>query len=114
MAVESVRWLVTRSAQPSPRRLAVEVLVLAAVYTCVAKLGLLMDAVSGFAALVWPATGLSLVALMKGGLRLWPGVALGALVANLWNGAPVLVACGITVGNTLEAVFGAWALKRFF
>jgi signal transduction histidine kinase len=87
-------------------------LALAAVYTVLAKLGLMMDAVSGFATLVWAPTGLSLAALLLLGPEVWPGVALGALAANLWNGAPILVAASIAVGNTLEAVLGAWALRR--
>src|SRR5262249_51966411 len=62
--------------------------------------------------LVWPPTGIALFALLRFGLGMWPGVALGAIVANVCNGAPLLVACGITVGNTLEAVAGAWLLRR--
>jgi signal transduction histidine kinase len=82
------------------------------VYVVVARLGLMMDAVSGFATLVWPATGLTLVAFVMLGYRIWPGVALGALLTNLGVGAPPLVALGIALGNTLEGVVGAWALRR--
>jgi signal transduction histidine kinase len=88
------------------------VLGLAAIYVVVAQLGLRLDAVAGFATLVWPATGISLAALVIFGYRLWPGVFLGALVANLLAGAPPIVALGIGVGNTLEAVIGTYALKR--
>jgi signal transduction histidine kinase len=86
-------------------------LALALVYVVVARLGLRMDAVSGFATLVWPATGVSLVALLLFGYRVWPGIAIGALVTNLGIGAPPAVACGIALGNTLEALAGAWAMK---
>jgi signal transduction histidine kinase len=85
---------------------------LAVVYVVVARLGLRLDAVSGFATLVWPATGISLAAMLLFGYRAWPGVAAGALITNLGIGAPVTVACGIAVGNTLEALAGAWAMKR--
>ena len=85
---------------------------LAAVYACVARLGLMMDAVSGFATLVWPAAGIALVALLRLGLGVWPGIFAGALVVNVWTGAPLLVAAGIAVGNTLEAIVGAWAVRR--
>jgi signal transduction histidine kinase len=87
-------------------------LALAAVYVVVARLGLRLDAVSGFATLVWPATGISLAAMLLFGYRVWPGVAAGALITNLGIGAPAAVACGIAVGNTLEALAGAWAMKR--
>ena len=85
---------------------------LAVVYVAVSKLGLMLDAVGGVATLVWPATGISLVALSELGLTLWPGVAIGAFVVNLWVGAPVVLAATIAVGNTLEAVIGAYALRR--
>src|SRR5262245_53432274 len=76
------------------------------------KLGLMMDPVGRFATLVWPPTGLALAALFLVGTRAWPGVALGAFVTNLWLGAPALVASGIAVGNTLEAVVGVSMLHR--
>src|SRR5690606_36545901 len=36
----------------------------------------------------------------------------GALLVNLWNGAPFAVALGISLGNTLEALAGTWLLRR--
>jgi signal transduction histidine kinase len=87
-------------------------LALAVVYVVVARLGLRIDAVSGFATLVWPATGVSLAALLFFGYGVWPGIAVGALVTNLGIGAPPAVACGIALGNTLEALAGAWTMKR--
>jgi signal transduction histidine kinase len=86
---------------------------LAILYTIVAKLGLSLDAVSGFATLVWPPTGLALASLLLFGFRLWPGVFLGALAVNVWNGAPMAVALGIALGNTLEAVLGVFVMRRF-
>ncbi|MDQ3949630.1 MAG: MASE1 domain-containing protein [Gemmatimonadota bacterium] len=88
------------------------VLGLAALYLVAARLGLTMDAVAGFATLVWPGTGIALAALVCFGYRLWPGVFIGAFVANVLTGAPPLVALGIAVGNTLEAVVGTYALRR--
>jgi signal transduction histidine kinase len=87
-------------------------LALAAVYVAVARLGLRIDAVSGFATLVWPATGISLVALLVFGYRAWPGIAVGAFITNAWIGAPPAVASAIALGNTLEALAGAWMMKR--
>jgi signal transduction histidine kinase len=87
-------------------------LALAATYVVVGRLGLRLDAVSGFATLVWPAAGLALVALLLFGYRMWPGVAAGAFLTNFGIGAPLAVACGIAFGNTLEALAGAWAVKR--
>jgi signal transduction histidine kinase len=86
---------------------------LVAVYFITARLGLLMDAVSGFATTVWPPTGISLAALALFGYRLWPGIALGAFLVNATAGAPLLTACGMAAGNTLEAVLGTYLLRRF-
>lgn len=90
-----------------------QVVVLAGVYFVTAKFGLGMDAVSGFATLVWPPTGISLAALMLFGGRLWPGIAIGAFSINFHTGAPFFSACGIAAGNTLEAVLGVYLLRRF-
>ena len=88
-----------------------ELIILAALYVVAARIGLAMDAVAGFATLVWPPTGIALAALLLRGYRLWPGVVIGAGVANLLTGAPILVALAIATGNTLEAVLGAYALR---
>jgi signal transduction histidine kinase len=85
---------------------------IAVVYFVTARLGLALDAVRGFATLVWPPTGIALAALLLIGHRAWPGVALGAFAANLSIGASPLLALGIASGNTLEALAGAWALRR--
>jgi signal transduction histidine kinase len=99
-------------ATPARRDLPLGILVLAILYTGVAKLGLSLDAVSGFATLVWPSTGLALAALLLFGSALWPGVLLGAWAVNVWAGAPVVVALGLAIGNTLEALLGAYVMRR--
>jgi two-component system, NarL family, sensor histidine kinase FusK len=81
-------------------------------YFGAARLGLSMDAVSGVAAAVWPPTGIALAALLLYGDRLWPGIAVGALLINVSVGVPVLAACGMALGNTLEALIGAVLLGR--
>lgn len=83
-----------------------------AMYVLTAKLGLRLDAVGGFATLVWPPTGIALAALLVFGRKLWPAIALGAFVVNFTSGAPLPVACGMAAGNTLEAVVGATLLMR--
>jgi signal transduction histidine kinase len=85
---------------------------LAVLYIITGKLGLQLGAVAGFATLVWPPAGVSLAALLLAGPRLWPGVSIGALVVNLWSGAPLAVAGLIALGNTLEVLGGVYALGR--
>ena len=93
-------------------RLLLRIVLLGAAYLLVGRLGLSMDPVGGFATLVWPPSGIALAALVLHGARVWPGVALGAFFVNVWVGAPAGVAAGIAVGNTLEAVLGAFALSK--
>jgi signal transduction histidine kinase len=95
-----------------PLPLAVSVGILAAVYLATASFGLHLFAVGGFAAPIWPPTGIALAAVSLYGTRLWPGVALGALLANLVAGAPLPAAAAIAAGNTLEALLGAYLLRH--
>lgn len=103
---------------PRPSRLrsraplAVRILVLAVTYVVTAKLGLLLAVPPGVATPVWPPTGISLAALLLFGTRLWPGVALGAFAANVQPGIPLTAVVVISIGNTLEAVVGAYLLRR--
>jgi integral membrane sensor domain MASE1 len=85
---------------------------LCVIYVGMAAVGLSLDAVSGIATVVWPPTGIALSALTLYGARFWPGIALGALLINIWAGAPVLSTSGVAVGNTLEALLGAFLLRR--
>ena len=100
------------SAPPPRARQLLEVVLLAVVYAVVARAALSLDAVSGFATLVWPPTGLCIALLTMRGLWLWPGVLLGAAVANAWVGAPLPAALGVATGNMLEAVVAALVLRR--
>src|SRR5438132_11445066 len=95
-----------------PSKTALGIVLLFLAYFGTARFGLLMDAVAGFATLVWPPTGIALVALSLFGLRLWPGVFAGALAVNLHAGASLPVAPRIPSGNTLEALAGSWLLGR--
>ncbi len=85
--------------------------VLAVVYFAVAKASLVLAIPPGYATAVWPPAGIALVALWRGGLRLWPGVLVGATAANYTiESLPASLAVGC--GNCLEAVAGAWLMQR--
>jgi len=88
------------------------VAIVGAAYFIAARLGLLLASVHGSVSPAWPATGVAIGALLLGGARLWPGVALGAFAANVLTPVPLLAVAGITVGNTLEALTGAWIVGR--
>lgn len=91
----------------------IKVGVLFVLYFLTAKLGLSLGAVSGFATLVWPPTGIALAFILLFGYRLWPGVFAAAFLVNLITEAPFLAAIGMGTGNTLEAVLGAYLMRRF-
>jgi signal transduction histidine kinase len=88
--------------------------VLAVVYHLAARLGLKMAYVQSNTSPVWPPTGIALAALLLFGYKLWPGVTLGVLLGSLFTGAPLNLALGMALGNTLEALAGAYLLRRFF
>jgi diguanylate cyclase (GGDEF)-like protein/PAS domain S-box-containing protein len=87
-------------------------LTLAAIYFAAAKFGFTMAYTADQVTLVWPPTGLSLAALVILGVDAWPGVFLGAFIANVTNHEPALVALGIATGNTFEAVAAAFVVRR--
>lgn len=89
------------------------VVAVAAAYTASGKLGLELAYETSSVTAIWAPTGIALAALLLGGYRLWPAVALGALLTNVNTGVPAITVLGITVGNTLEALVGAYLLRRF-
>ncbi len=88
-----------------------EIALLAVLYFLGARFGLSLGVVEQVSA-VWPPSGLALAALFLFGTRLWPGVWLGALAANVLAEEPLWTALGVATGNTLEPVLGVWLLQR--
>jgi PAS domain S-box-containing protein len=93
-----------------PRTLA-GMLATAAIYFAAAKLGLSMAVTAEQVSAVWPPTGIALAAILIFGHRIWPGIWFGAFMANATANEPIGTACAIALGNTLEAVIGAWLLR---
>ena len=89
------------------------ILAFAAVYFGAARLGLSQAHVNPSASAIWPPTGIALAVIILWGYRLWPGMFLGAFLANLLTQGTVLTSVGVATGNTLEALFGAWLVNRY-
>lgn len=81
-------------------------------YVATAKVGLAYAVVGSTVTLIWAPSGIALVALLVYGYRMSIAVALGAFLANAWTGVPLFAAITITIGNTLEALAGAFLLIR--
>ncbi|NUK04749.1 MASE1 domain-containing protein [Streptomyces lunaelactis] len=88
------------------------ILAVAAVYYGAARLGLLQQLVRGQVTPLWPPTGVALAGLLVFGLRIWPGIALGALLVNASLGPSVLAVLAIAAGNTLAPVCAYLLLRR--
>ncbi len=62
---------------------------------------------------MWAPTGITLAAFLILGSRVWPGIFLGAFLANLTTAGSILTSLGVATGNTLEGILGAYLVARF-
>jgi PAS domain S-box-containing protein len=93
------------------RWLAVNAAVVAG-YVAAAAVGFRFAFVAEQITTVWAPTGIAVAALLLAGIRVWPAVWIGALLANAGSNAPLWTAFAIASGNTLEAVTAVWLLRR--
>ena len=91
----------------------VRLVLLAAVYYLMAWFGLQYASIGQSVSLIWPPSGIAFAVLTLLGYKYWPGVALGAFLANATiTPIPLHAAASIAVGNTLEALVAAYLLRR--
>ena len=88
------------------------VVVLAGAYYGAAKVGFLLEFAGPVAAIVWLPVGIGMAFLFIGGLRFWPGVLIGDLLANDYSALPLGAALGQTCGNMLEVLVAVVLLRR--
>ncbi len=86
---------------------------LTTIYVAAGKLGLHFAVVHASATAVWPPTGIALAGLLLFGTRMWPAIAVGAFLVNITTAGSIATSLGIALGNTLEALAGAWLINRF-
>ena len=87
------------------------VVALAAVYYGTAMLGLSLAYLDGAVTALWPPVGVGIAVLTRFGLRLWPGIVVGDLLAANYS-TPLGTVLGQTTGNTLEILVAALLLRR--
>ena len=83
------------------------------VYFIAGKLGLSLAFLYASASPVWPPAGIALAVLLLLGYRIWPAIFVGAFLVNAMTAGNAATSLAIAVGNTLEAVCGAWLVNRF-
>jgi signal transduction histidine kinase/integral membrane sensor domain MASE1 len=113
--VEYVRRLPRRgSAAHVTRDLSTYVLDLLGVgvaYFVLAKIGLTLASINPSTSAIWPATGFALAAALMWGYRVGPAILVASFAANITNVGSVYAATAIALGNTLEALVGAWLIN---
>ena len=94
-------------------RRAALLVVLTLVYFAAGRLGLSLAVVHQSASGVWLPSGIALAACLIAGVRVWPAIFVGAFLVNLTTSHALVPSLLIAVGNSLEAVVGAWLVRRF-
>ncbi|WP_406135556.1 MASE1 domain-containing protein [Streptomyces sp. NBC_01089] len=98
-----------------PTAVAVQLVLVAAAYYGSARLGLLREVVADGAVItpLWLPTGVALSSLLYLGLRVWPGIAVGALLAIVTiNGSLTEAGVVIAAGDALAPVCAFLLLRR--
>jgi diguanylate cyclase (GGDEF)-like protein/PAS domain S-box-containing protein len=101
-----------KAARPGQLRALAQVLLLAALYFLTARVSMQFSGLPANISFLWLPAGVALVALLLGGLRLAPGVLLGAFAAQYSVDGTPWMSAAFALGSTASAMTGAWLLER--
>src|SRR4051794_389370 len=90
----------------------IAIAILAFAYLIVGRFGLGFAMLHENVTLVWGASAIALAGLLLGGLHLWPGIALGALMVNIATGTPLPAVFIIMIGDTIGPLLAAYFLRH--
>ena len=90
-----------------------ELVLIAAVYVVLAKVGLALASIHPSATPIWPPSGFALAVLLLRGYRVWPAILAGAVLANVLTAGTILTSFAIGAGNTIEGLVGAYLVNRW-
>jgi signal transduction histidine kinase len=99
-----------------------QIIGVALLYYLAARLGYFLAFENSTALPTWPPSGIAFAMIMLLQRSAWPGITIGALLANImayWNnpalGTQTIITISgiIAVGNTIEAVIGNYLVKRW-
>src|SRR5690606_26469791 len=99
-----------------------KIILFAVLYYVAARLGYFLSFQDTTALPAWPPSGIAFALILLMGRLTWPGITIGALIANViayWNTpyvpAQTVIAVGscIAVGHTLEALIGNYLIRHW-
>ncbi len=90
---------------------AAETLAVMVLYFVAGRVGLAVPFTHGNVSPLWPAAGLAVGALLIFGRHVWWGIAVGALLVNLYSPIPRFAVLVIALGNTLGPTVAATLLR---
>lgn len=102
----------TRGRQVKQLRYLASAALLIAVYVLANRLGLFLQVSYGGLTPLWPAAGIAVALLWRGGLGWWPVVLVGEFLTALWLEQPWLAGINGGLAQLLEAGFAAVLLRR--
>lgn len=97
------------------------IMLLAIAYFSLGRLSLLLAIPPGYAMAIYPPAGLAVAAVLIGGYRLAPGIAVGSFLLNLWitwesqqtlSQVAWFLAGAIALGAMLQVLMGSWLIKK--
>ncbi len=100
----------------------IKILLVAIGYFLFARLGYFFVFQDIYILPTWPPSGLALAFIIILGRRMWPGITIGALLANIlayWNSSElesnsiILLSAIIATGHTLEALLGNYLIEKW-
>jgi signal transduction histidine kinase/CheY-like chemotaxis protein len=83
------------------------------IYFALAKGGFALASIHPSATPIWAPTGFALAMVLLRGYRAWPAIFAAALIANATTAGTIATAIAIAIGNSLEAVVGAYLINRW-
>jgi len=86
--------------------------VLTIVYIAAGRLGLLVAVQQSQTTPIWLPGGIALAAVILFGLKVWPGIFLGALITPFFTGLPIIQSLTIALGNTAETLLAYYLLTK--
>lgn len=114
--------LLTQSKLTLKYDLDLRIILFALLYYIAARLGYFLSFQDSTALPAWPPSGIAFALILLMGRATWPGITIGALIANVmayWNTGElpaqtvISVSSCIAIGHTLEALLGNFLVKRW-